>query len=189
MDYREQVEVIGWMARYANFGGVDARVYCLMVSGSNYKSSEFSASAEQMAEELAVSKQSVIQALKRLEACGAIKKKSNAVGRSAAVYKIRKMDDMMLLHESKKRNEKYLGWLREKDSLFADIENDVLIIGDDCEDCNEDGHCHLHKVEIERKKQTREYKDLMLWLSDNPKPEAELSEVKRIDFKAVKGID
>jgi DNA-binding Lrp family transcriptional regulator len=179
MDYRETLKMLGWMAKNAKLSGTDARVLTLIASEANYKSSEFSASYDDMAQALRTSKQSVMLAIKRLEKAGAIKKLTEPVGRAPANYKIRNLTDLLLLHESEEFNLAWREWSNTRDNLFYDFEQKLDAVSGGCEECTDEAMCVYHEHAREDLLNSPQGRAMRLWDSDNPAP---LSRIKTVAF-------
>lgn len=182
MDYRETVDMLEWMARNAKLSGTEARVIIAIAAGANYKTGEFSASYDDLAEALKTSKQSVMLSIKRLEKAGAIKKITEPVGRAPATYKVRTRDDLRLLHEYEEFNMEWREWSEARDSLFYDFEMDVEKIGEGCEECTDESMCTAHEREKERLLDGPKGREMRLWDSDHKKPISHIKIVKFIEM-------
>jgi len=179
MDYKETLNMLGWMAKNAKLSGTDARVLTLIATGANYKTGEFSASYDDIAQALRTTKQSVMLAIKRLEKAGAIKKLTEPVGRAPANYKIRSLDDLLLLHESEEFNLAWRDWSKKRDDLFYEFEQQIEEASVGCEECTDDELCPSHKASREALLNSPKGREMRLWDSDNPAPK---SHVKKVAF-------
>ena len=182
MDYKETVSMLGWMAKNARLSGTDARVLTLIASEANYKTSEFSASYDDMAQALRATKQSVMLSIKRLEKVGAIKKLTEPIGRAPASYKIRSLPDLLLIHESEEFNENWREWSRKRDALFFEFESKLDSDSGGCAECTDDTLCHEHKRSREALLNSPEGRAMRLWDSDNPAPKSSVKKVKFIEM-------
>jgi DNA-binding transcriptional ArsR family regulator len=182
MDYRESLKVLEWMAKNAKLSGVDARVLILIAAGANYKTSEFSASYDDMAKALHTSKQSVMISIKRLEGAGAIKKLDEPVGRAPANYKIRNLTDLLLLHEFEEFNLAWREWSNKRDNLFYDFEQKLDSVSDGCEECTDETMCVYHELAREELLSSPQGRAMRLWDSENQRPEKTIKKVTFIDI-------
>ena len=182
MDYRETVSMLGWMAKNARLSGTDARVLILMASEANYKNGEFSASYEDIAQALRTTKQSVLLSIKRLEKAGAIKKYTDPIGRAPAKYKIRKLDDLQLIHESEEFNLEWREWSKKRDDLFYEFEQSIEADSEGCEECTDEALCVKHERRREAMLNSPQGREMRLWDSDNPAPKSRLKTVPFIEM-------
>lgn len=180
MDYKEAVDMLGWMARHAKLSGTDARVLTVLACDSNYKTSEIAASYDDLAKALSTTKQSVMLAIKRLEKAGAIKKVTEPVGRAPATYKVRSVEDLRLLHESEEFNLEWREWSKRRDELFYDFEQALDEIGSGCDECTDESACSLHQREKENLMNSQTGREMRLWDSDNPTPQSRVKKIKLI---------
>lgn len=182
MDYRETLSMLGWMAKNAKLSGTDARVLTLIASEANYKTGEFSASYDDMAQALRTTKQSVMLAIKRLEKAGAVKKLTEPVGRAPANYKIRSLKDLLLLHESEEFNMAWREWSRKRDELFFEFETKLDEDSAGCDECTDDTHCIRHELSRKALMNSPQGRAMRLWDSDNPAPESSIKTVAFIEM-------
>ncbi len=182
MDYRETVDMLRWMAKNAKLSGTDARVLILIASEANYKSSEFSASYDEMAKVLRTTKQSVMLSVKRLEKSGAIKRLTDPVGRAPANYKIRSLDDLRLLHESEEFNLDWREWSKKRDDLFYEFEKSIDADSEGCTECTDEALCIKHERSREAMLNSQQGREMRLWDSDNPAPKSRVKTVAFIEM-------
>lgn len=182
MDYKETLNMLGWMAKNAKLSGTDARVLTLIATGANYKTGEFSASYDDIAQALRTTKQSVMIAIKRLEKAGAIKKLTEPVGRAPANYKIRSIDDLRLLHESEKFNIDWREWSQKRDDLFYEFQQQIDSDSSGCKECTDDEVCPIHQASREALLNSPKGREMRLWDSDNPAPKSRVKTVAFIEM-------
>lgn len=182
MDYRQAVDMLGWMARNAKMSGTDSRVLIVLACDAHYKTAEIAVSYDDVAKALSTTKQSVMLAIKRLEKAGAIKKLTAPVGRAPATYKVRSVEDMRLLHESEEFNLEWRTWSARRDELFYDFEQALDEIGNGCDECTEESACGMHQRQKEQLMDSKIGREMRLWGSDNPEPESRIKKIKLIEM-------
>lgn len=181
MDYKEIARMLNWIVKNAKLTGAEARLLIMMATECNYKTGEFSSGYQDMADELKLSKQSIISATDRLEKLGAIKTMEKPTGKRPTVYKIRSMDDLILIHAVETVNPEWEKWKEKKMRIFGNLERKLDMIGAGCQECFKDESeemCDQHKDELKRLMRTNEGKEMTLWESDNPKPDFKIMMVE-----------
>lgn len=189
MDYKEIVKMLNWMARNSKLSGTDARVLMLMATESNYKTGEYSASYGEISEALKISKKAALVSIERLEHAKAIHKIDDACGKRSAIYKLRNMEALALIHEDEGVNNKKIEWNRERERLFGKFEDWAYEPAEGCQDCyanDSDSPCEYHQQEINKRLDSPQGRELKLWEMDNPEPQFRIKKVKFIDFKDMK---
>jgi len=185
MDYKDIVEVMKWHSMYSELNGAEARVMMFMASTANYKTSKLSASYNELADELSLSKVSISKAIASLVLKKAIAIDDVAIGRMQATYKIRNANELTEYFEIEKSNSECDAWMNEEERLFGTLLSKIGDVGEGCAECDLDHgkYCFSHAIQIKHIKDTQEHREYKMWRSDNPSP---AYRIKTIHGKIVK---
>ena len=177
MDYKETCAAMAWHARNTKMNGTEAKVLMLILTDANYKTSEYHASYDDIAEAIMCSVSAVKKAIKSLIASNAIFEKKSGSGRSPSIYKLRTEKALKIIFNVDFINPEFDEWENERDSLFGEVEKELYKIGLGCDKCNaeiekhgEDAKCTEHEYYMQELKKTQEYRMMLVWDEDHPKP-------------------
>ena len=177
MDYKQVAGVIKWHAMHSGLNGAEARLIMFMATECNHKTSRIQASHYELAEAVGLSKASVTKAIKALEAKKAISLEVPASGRMVATYRIRSAADLDAYFSTEQNNPAADEW-HTRHERFDDLEYQHDIIGDDCDECGDDGLCPMHEFKRSQIESSAEWREYQLWLADNPMPPAKIKVIK-----------
>jgi|DEB19_MinimDraft_3_1074340.scaffolds.fasta_scaffold50067_2 biotin operon repressor len=170
LDYKKCVEILRWHALYSDLNGTEAKVLMLMITNANYKTGVFIGSQMEIAELIGASKQSVNKAIAELQNMEAIVETKLGKGRMPSAYKIRTNDDLDVLFRKTEKNQAREEWYIKRENLFGEVEAKMYEMCEGCEDCTEKVVCERCTFRMNEYKKREDYRRLMLWESDNPKP-------------------
>jgi DNA-binding Lrp family transcriptional regulator len=183
VDYKDVTEVLRWHAINTPMSGAEARVLVFMATGANHKTGRVQLSYKDIAEALGLSKVTVANSVHRLVEVKALQIVDAPVGRSNAVYRVRTAEDMALYYLRDKINPEADLWASRRDALFGELVEQDAAIGRGCDDCKDGEPCPMHAYHRKTLHNSTEWREYLLWLSDNPKPEYW---VKAVHDKVVK---
>lgn len=184
MDYKEIAAVMKWHAIYSELNGAEARLMMFMASSANYKTSRLSASYNELAHAVSLSKASVSKAIASLVEKKAISIDEAASGRMQATYRIRNADDLTAYFVQESVNPEVRKFDADEDRLFGKMLSERDLIGSDCKDCTDENPCPMHEYQIKNMEEGPRYREYKMWLADNPRPPFK---IKTINGKRVLG--
>jgi len=180
MDYKESIKAISWHAKYAKFGGTTFRVYMLLLTSANYKTGECRFSYDELVKQLGCAKSAATKAIGELAKLGSIECKEKAMGRTPALYKIRSVEDLNLLHMVETINPDNRKWNDDFYSKFGEFKSELDKIGASCERCYEDDDdlmCPQHEHEHNQKLISETGRKMKVWMSDYPEPPVKVNTI------------
>lgn len=178
MDYKEIAAVMKWHATYSELNGAEARLIMFMASSANYKTSKLSASYNELAEAVSLSKASVSKAVAALVEKKAIAIDEAASGRMQATYRIRKTEELTAYFVQESVNPAVSNFDSDEDRLFGKMLSELDVIGMDCEDCTDEKPCPMHEYQIKSMQESPQYREYRMWLADNPRPAFKIKTIK-----------
>lgn len=186
MDYKEIAAVMKWHAIYSDLNGAEARLIMFMASSANYKTSKLSASYNELAQAVSLSKASVSKAIASLVEKKAVAIDEAASGRMQATYRIRSAEELTAYFVQESINEDSIKFDDEVHELFGELISDMDKIGSDCNRCTDDGFCPQHEYQLRRVEESQRHREYKMWLADHPRPPFK---IKTINGKRVLGDD
>ena len=169
MDYKQVVEVIRWHSLYSNFNSAESRIFMYMSSTANYKTSKLSVSYSEISTMLRIAKSTVAKAIDGLEKKKAISIE-NESGRKSKLYKVRSTEELNAFFIVQSKNKLFEDW-HTREQQFQIIKDKHSEVGEDCEECDDDDLCPMHKYHQSKIESSTEWREYQLWLYDNPRPE------------------
>lgn len=184
MDYKEIASVMKWHAIYSELNGAEARLMMFMAPLANYKTSKLSASYNELAQAVSLSKASVSKAIASLVEKKAVVVDEAASGRMQATYRIRKADELTAYFVQESINPESVKFDEDLHELFGKLISDMENIGVDCNRCTDDNLCPQHEYQLKRMEESQSHREYKMWLADNPRPPFK---IKTINGKRVLG--
>ena len=170
MDYKKTVDTMKWHATYSELNGAEARLMMFIASSANYKTSRMSASYNELAQAVSLSKASVSKAISSLVEKKALAVDEVASGRMQATYRVRGADELTEYFSIEESNPAADRFESEQDRMFGDVIARLADVGVDCDECRDGKMCTMHEYQAKRIEDSQEYRDYKMWLSDNTKP-------------------
>lgn len=180
MDYKVKSETVRWHAMYSDLTGAEIRVVAYLVTSAEYKTGRISISYVEIADLVGLSKGGVKKALASLVEKKAINIESSAVGRTQCVYRVRSVDELNGYFAKETHNPAADLHYEEERKLFGELTMRHASIGDGCAECESrpgDEMCPQHSAQRKILQDSQEWREYILWKSDNPKPALKIKQI------------